>query len=98
MKVDIHTHILPPDIPRFREKFGYGDYIHLEHTDCGSAMVKSDGSLFRKVKPNLFEPGERIKDCDEKGVDVQVLSTVPIMFNYRTKPADGLEIARMTLV
>ena len=26
--IDIHTHILPKDIPNFNKKFGYGEFIH----------------------------------------------------------------------
>ena len=29
MKIDIHTHILPPEIPSFKNKFGYGGFIEL---------------------------------------------------------------------
>ena len=31
MKIDMHTHILPREIPNFAERFGYGDFISLLH-------------------------------------------------------------------
>ena len=56
-------------------------------------MMKGD-KLFREVESNCFDAGERLRDMDETKVDVQVLSTIPVLFNYWAKPADGLETSR----
>lgn len=96
LKVDIHTHILPPEIPMFKEKFGYGGFIQLLHQPgcCDADMVDDSGKFFRRVAPNCFDPKARLHDCDHHHVDVQVLSTVPVMFSYWTKPADGLVVSK----
>lgn len=88
MKIDIHTHILPPDIPKFKDKFGYGGFIQLKHNhvcgkSCSADMVDDSGKFFRKVEPNCYEADERKTDT------IQVLSTVPVMFSYWAKPDDG---------
>ena len=93
LKIDIHTHILPPEIPRFKEKFGYGGFIELKHQhvcgkSCGADMVDDSGKFFRKVEPNCYEPEARAQDT------VQVLSTVPVMFSYWARPQDGDYVAR----
>lgn len=94
-KVDIHTHILPPQLPRWKDKFGYGGFIQLEnHTPCRARMLRDDGKFFREVESNCWDAQVRIRDCDKAGVDLQVLSTVPVMFNYWTKPEHGLDISR----
>jgi len=93
--VDVHTHLLPPELPRWKERFGYGGFIGLEHTGpCRAWMVKDDGQQFREVEENLWAPAARLADCDRTGVDVQVLSTVPVMFSYWARPEDGAEVAR----
>ena len=95
LKIDVHTHILPKEIPRWKEKFGYGGFITLEHhKPCCARMLKDDGKFFREVEDNCWSAEKRIEECDKFGVDVQVLSTVPVMFGYWTTPHDGLEISK----
>ncbi|MCB0393661.1 MAG: amidohydrolase, partial [Bdellovibrionales bacterium] len=49
---------------------------------------------FRRVDPNAFDPKVRIQECDDHGVNMQVLSTIPVMFSYWSKGADGHYIAQ----
>ncbi|RKH54773.1 amidohydrolase family protein [Corallococcus llansteffanensis] len=95
MKVDIHTHLLPPEMPRFAERFGYGGFITLDHhAPCRARMLRDDGKFFREIESNCWDPKQRVVECDAHGVQVQVLSTVPVLFSYWAKPEHGLEVAR----
>ncbi|HQW93809.1 MAG TPA: amidohydrolase family protein, partial [Ferruginibacter sp.] len=75
------------------QKFGYGEFIHLEHRNCKACMMKGD-KVFREVDENCFDAGIRIKEMDETDVTIQVLSTIPVLFNYWAKAKDGYETSR----
>jgi aminocarboxymuconate-semialdehyde decarboxylase len=93
MRIDIHTHIMPETMPNWVQKFGYGEFIHLEHRNCKACMMKGD-KLFREVEDNCFKASVREEEMNATGVDIQVLSTIPVLFNYWAKPADGNETSR----
>lgn len=96
MKIDVHTHILPRTWPDLAARYGYTGFIRLEHLDACSANMMSDtGTFFRKVESNCWDASKRLEECDAAGVDVQVLSTVPVMFGYWTQPEHGADLARL---
>lgn len=89
LKIDVHTHILPRNIPKWKEKFGYGGFITLEHhKPCCAKMLRDDGKFFREIEDNCWSAERRIEECDAQNLNVQVLSTVPVMFNYWAKAED----------
>ncbi len=93
--IDIHTHILPREWPDLAERYGYGGFVQLVHDQPGCADMVIDGQSFRRVFENCWSPACRIEECDSCGIDVQVLSTVPVMFSYWAKPEHGLDLSRL---
>lgn len=95
MKIDLHTHILPERWPDLAERYGYGGFVHLDHhTPCRARMMIGD-KFFREVEDNCWNAARRIEDCARAGVDVQVLSTVPVMFSYWAKPEHAFDLSRL---
>jgi aminocarboxymuconate-semialdehyde decarboxylase len=85
---------MPDKIPNWFEKFGYGDFITLQHhKPCCAKMIKGD-TFFREVEHNCWDATVRMKEMDDTEVTVQVLSTIPVLFNYWANPKHGLETSR----
>jgi aminocarboxymuconate-semialdehyde decarboxylase len=94
MKIDLHTHILPRDWPDLDAKYGYSGFVRLEHYKPCCARMMIGERAFREITDNAWDPRRRIEEMDGAGISMQVLSTVPVMFSYWAKPADGLDLAR----
>lgn len=94
LTIDIHTHILPRELPRWADRFGYGGFVELVHHQPGCARMMIDGHSFREIGANCWDPLRRLEECDAVGVQVQVLSTVPVLFSYWARPEHGWDIAR----
>lgn len=92
--IDIHTHIIPEHLPQWSQKFGYGGFIYLEHHKPGCARMMQDDVFFREIMANCWDPEVRIKECALFQCEKQVLSTIPVMFNYHIKPQDALDVSR----
>ena len=93
MKLDIHCHIIPQNMPNWTQRFGYGEFIHMEYRNCDACMMKGQ-KIFRVVEENCYKEDVRLKEMNETNVSTQVLSTIPVLFNYWARPKDGLETSR----
>ncbi|MBX7153718.1 MAG: amidohydrolase [Bacteriodetes bacterium] len=92
MKIDIHAHLMPERWESLQDKFGYGGFITLDHHKPGAArMMRDDGVFFREVQQNCWDAEYVLRDMDEHNVDVMVLCTIPVLFNYWAKSHDCLE-------
>jgi aminocarboxymuconate-semialdehyde decarboxylase len=93
MKIDLHTHILPPQWTDLREKYGDPRFPHLEHYAPCRARILIEGEGRREIGENLWIPAKRIEECDAAGVTLQVLSTMPVMFSYWAQADHAADLA-----
>lgn len=94
LKIDSHTHILPKKLPNWSEKFGYGDFIYLQHHRKGYAKMMRGNQFFREIKENAWDAELRIREYEQFHTQVQVVCTIPVMFSYWARPLDCLDLSR----
>jgi len=95
--IDIHTHILPRDLPDWAARYGPGDWISLRHQEgaCPACALMVQGDrVFRKIEANCWDEEERIRETTELGEHLQVLSTIPVLFHYWAPAANALDTSR----
>jgi len=94
LKIDMHSHIIPKNLPDWEKKFGYEGFIRLEHHKPRWANMMQGDNLFREINHNCWDPEVRINEYEKYTTQVQVVCTIPVLFAYFSKPKDGLEVAR----
>ena len=92
-KIDIHTHILPQNLNEITEKYSDPRFLKIDPIDDLSAMLKKDGSDFRKIACNCRNQNVRMQEFDNTDVDIQVLSTVPVLFSYWADDNECLKLS-----
>lgn len=92
LKIDTHAHYLPRDWPDLTAKYGDKRFPVIHHGDDGRHRIYKDGKFFREIWPKTWDAQERIEDYARFGIQVQVISTVPVMFSYWAAPHHALEL------
>ena len=82
LKIDIHTHIIPENLNEVTKDFNDDRFISIKPIDNNSSMLIKEDEDFRKISCNCWDHNIRINDLKKTSVDIQVLSTIPILFSY----------------
>lgn len=85
--VDVHAHYFASDLPEIT-----GDGLaHLVVDDANTGRIMLGNSVFRSVERALWDVPTRLRDMDDAGVGIQVISPVPVTMVYGT--TDSAEYA-----
>jgi aminocarboxymuconate-semialdehyde decarboxylase len=95
VRVDVHTHVVPPRWEDFAGRYGGGKWPRLEPKDSCHATIMTGDQFFRAIDNRSWSPARRIEDMDRLGIDRQALSPPPIMLCYWAEPKAAQAFARM---
>ena len=95
LKVDIHTHIIPDNLPDFTKKFGYEGFVRLDKKNKSEADMILFNEKFRTINCNCWNPKIRLNEMEKTDIDLQVISPIPIMFSYWADAKDALEQSQL---
>ncbi len=93
--VDVHTHFFPPGSPDLAVTTGDSRWPSISVRKDGMAgLVMRGADIFRPVDARCFDLNARLVDMDATGVDVQVLSPVPVTLCSWAEPSLASRFAR----
>ena len=92
--IDVHAHLLPPELPDMKALTGRSGWISLDGNKGGRVAMRQDENLFRIVEPECCCADRRREFNDAHGVDVQVVSTVPVLFSDFAPAGEALVLHR----
>jgi len=95
MRIDVHTHVVPPRWDDFASRHGGGAWPRLVPRDDCRATIFTGEAFFRDITDQAWSPARRIEDMDRLGIDRQALSPPPVMFCYWAEPKAAQAFARM---
>lgn len=81
--VDVHAHIFPADLPAVASG---GPWPTLRTGGSRAGQIMLGTRVFREVKSPLWSLTDRIAHMDEHGVELQLVSPVPVTLTYGAAP------------
>jgi aminocarboxymuconate-semialdehyde decarboxylase len=90
--IDAHTHFIPESLPdecRGRPEWGVG----VESRD-GQRWVVHDQGFAYPLDPTFVDVDEKLRDMDNRGIGLSIMSLAPPLFLYGIPAHDGQAFAR----
>lgn len=92
-RIDVHAHLVPRVLPNVAGHTGDDRWPVLEiNGDIG--RILAEGKVFRVVDDRYWSVRRRIEELDANGIDVQVLSPLPVLLPYWADAALAAEWCR----
>jgi aminocarboxymuconate-semialdehyde decarboxylase len=91
--IDTHTHVLTEETAALLRKEAPKVPVTITPIDTASATLDVGGVAYRPFPRGGFDITHRLRDMDEAGVDIQVLSATPQTYLYNQEAALGAATA-----
>jgi aminocarboxymuconate-semialdehyde decarboxylase len=88
--VDAHAHLLPRDYPADAPEC----FPQMEPVDGSTARTLVFGSTRFRARDAFFDAERRLQEMDASGVDMEVVTPMPPLLNYRIPARDAVSLAR----
>ncbi len=92
--IDVHAHLVPQCLLNAVDSGGEWHGLHLENGQGPGQLVGHGRHIPLAPAQLRFSPEERIREMDQIGTDVQVVSIHMPLVGYHLDPAEGLNLAR----
>jgi aminocarboxymuconate-semialdehyde decarboxylase len=88
--VDAHAHLLPRDYPADAPEC----FPQMEPVDGSTARTLVFGTTRFRARDAFFDAERRVQEMNGSGVDMEVLTPMPPLLNYRIPAGDAVSLAR----
>jgi aminocarboxymuconate-semialdehyde decarboxylase len=93
--VDLHAHFMPPDLPDLAAETGDDRWpILFADPDALTGAVMRGDQTFRVVRRPCWDTAARLGEMDALGVDIQVISPIPVALTYWAEPQLAIRYTR----
>ena len=92
--IDIHTHIVPAQLPPYLGTSADIAWRSIRHTDACHAQVVIQGRNFRDITDACWSIERRLEHTKDMGIGMQVLSPMPELLSYWLPAKDAQVLAR----
>jgi aminocarboxymuconate-semialdehyde decarboxylase len=91
--IDVHTHAIAPDLPDFGAADDGYRWPSVERTGATTARILLGGRPYRDVDDRCWSAERRVRDMDDLGVQIQVVSPTPVTFCHDAPLAGAAALA-----
>jgi aminocarboxymuconate-semialdehyde decarboxylase len=95
MAIDIHTHIVPADLPPYLGSNPKTGWPSTCPAHCGHSHLMIHGKIFRTVSNACWNVEQRLTEMDRMGIEHQVLSPMPELLSYWFDTLDTVAMSRV---
>jgi aminocarboxymuconate-semialdehyde decarboxylase len=81
---DVHAHVYPTDLPRFRERTGDLRWPELDRTS--RPRIWRNGAVYRVIDDSYFDVDQRLARMERLGIIHQDLSPLPVLLPFWAEP------------
>ena len=92
--VDIHTHVVPHEFPRYLGRHANARWPSMTDARPCHRHVMLDGKVYRTVSHQAWDTQVRLADMERTQVERQVLSPMPELLSYWLEGEDGAAMCR----